>query len=127
MRIVVREIDMEVFAQDIIPVLEDHHAEVEDEDCPSLAIDYGMAMRMYHHGMLLILAAYDIQDGPHRPPLLGYSVDIISPTLHYKGLEFSVTDSLWVRPDVRGSGVFRRVIVNKHLQWMRCLTTKFNW
>ncbi|GAG11823.1 unnamed protein product [marine sediment metagenome] len=97
--------------EDIKRVLPTHHEEVENSGWV-INPDWLKYQELEDSGSLLVHVVYDGLD------LVGYSVDVISDSLHYKGKRVSVNDGLYINPAYRGLGL-NRIMMDAVLAYLR--------
>jgi GNAT superfamily N-acetyltransferase len=85
------------------PLLAVHHEEVEESGWQEDP-DWDQYEAMEENGGLLIHAAMDDDE------LVGYSVDIIFPSLHYKTKKVCVNDAIYIKPEYRGLSIYSMLL-----------------
>jgi L-amino acid N-acyltransferase YncA len=80
-----------------------HHTSVEDKSW-SLNLNEGLYKDLEARDRLLIHVAEVAGE------VVGYSVEILAPSLHYQGRVDAVNDGIYIRPEVRGAGVHESLL-----------------
>ena len=87
------------------PLFEMHHDELAKTGRQWKAAPHKAAYQaLEESGSLLVLIAYQGDE------IVGYSINFIGLHLHYSGLRYAHNDALFVRPELRGSGLGIKLI-----------------
>lgn len=87
------------------PLFSEHWKEIaRNRELINLDPDWDRYIQMDEAGLLQVATVRD------EDALIGYSIDIITPHMHYKNDLFAMNDVLYVRPEYRGKGAGVRLI-----------------
>lgn len=104
----IEEVKLTDHADKIAVMLHDHWQEVaRNKEIMVLKPDWDKYKALEDAGALFTLFAYDDDE------IIGYSVNIIQPHLHYSDLIYAANDVLFVRQDMRGSTRAGRLLLSE--------------
>ena len=108
--IIIIEIDMEEAIKDFSPLVTKHWVEVaRNQDKIELAPDWEKYKALYDEGHVLAYGAYKLE-GQEPPIPVGYTLDIISPSLHYMNNVFAQNDVIFVSTEMRNTSLGYKLI-----------------
>ncbi len=104
------EIDMEEAIKDFSPLVIEHWVEVaRNQDKIELAPDWEKYKKLYDEGHVLAYGAYKLTEQAAPEPV-GYTLDVISPSLHYMNNVFAQNDVIFVSKEMRNTSLGYKLI-----------------
>lgn len=94
--------------KELEPVLRAHFAEVQED--LELDVDWELYAKYAELGMLNLFVVRLFGE------IKGYHISFILPAPHYKSTKFSISDSFWLSPELRGVGLGAKLFTELEAQ-----------